>query len=127
LLERITWIVRDYRDPKADDQRCKLVFSRCKNLSYERLAKYLDELQDLPTQIAWKYIDLAATRVQQHNDSMWLRVADAIASGTASALELNRFGGFEDRYAIAMRNIIYRYREKKCQSYGLKFFPSVPE
>jgi hypothetical protein len=126
LLERITWIARDYSGRGADDDRCKLIFSKCKNLSYEKMAKYLDELQNTNTQIAWPYIDLAATEVGQHNDSMWLRMADIVASATTSALELNRFGGWEDRYVLGMRKAMYRYRGKTCRSYGLKFFPSDP-
>jgi hypothetical protein len=90
------------------------------------MAKYLDELQNTNTQIAWPYIDLAATEVGQHNDSMWLRMADIVASATTSALELNRFGGWEDRYVLGMRKAMYRYRGKTCRSYGLKFFPSDP-
>ena len=123
LLERITWIARDYRDPKAADHRCKLIFSRNKYFSYGRLCRYLDELQATNTKIAWDYIDLPATSAAEHHSSMWLKVADAVASGMASALELNK----SESYALAMGKAMYRYRDKTCKSYGLKFFPHVPK
>lgn len=126
LVERISWIARDHRNPGGADHRCKLIFSRCKNLSYPNLAQYLDVLQNQSTAVAWSYLDLAATEVRQHSDSLWLKMADVVASGTYSALELNRFGGWEDRYILSMRRIMYRHQGRKCRSYGLKFFPDVP-
>lgn len=122
LLERITWIARDYKDPLASDHRCKLVFSRNKHFSYERLCRYLDDLQENQTRIEWDYIDLRATTALNHDDSIWLRVADTIASATASALELGKC----DDYVLAMRKVMYRYRERQCRNYGLKFFPHDP-
>lgn len=83
--------LRGYRDRNANDHRCKLIFSKCKNLSYARPAVYLDGLlQDDQTRTVWPCIDVTTTEVGQHGDSIWPRMADVVASATGAALELNR-------------------------------------
>lgn len=125
LMERVSWISRDYKKHGTGDGRCKLTFSRCKNLSYEEMTQYFQRLKSQNTTVSWDNLDTDGIKVQTHGESIWLKSADAVASGIAKAIELDRFGFCEDRFALAMKPITYSYN-KRFISYGLKFFPQVP-
>jgi hypothetical protein len=53
LLERISWIARDKSRDNEGNGTCQLIFSHCKNLSYDLLCDYLKLLRKQNTQIAW--------------------------------------------------------------------------
>lgn len=125
LFERISWITRDEHVAGEGNGRCRLTFSHCKGLSYERLAGYIDHIKDMPTQVAWDHLDTEKYNVKAHGESLWLRAADVMTSGIAKGLELSRYGLCEDRFARQMKPIVYE-RKGNYGSYGLKLFPSVP-
>lgn len=125
LLERITWLVRDHPKREIGDGKCLITFSRSKRLSYENMASYLELLAKQRTEIAW--VRLAPKIcVKDHTQSIWLRAADAVASSTFRALELNEYGFTESRYICILKPVVY-CRSSKYLSYGLKLFPSVPD
>jgi hypothetical protein len=103
-----------------------LIFSRAKSLSYVALADYLNKLKnEHHTQIDWTAIDPDKIEVLQHEQSVGLRLADAIASGVHCALELSRHGFCEDRYLRLMKQKIYCLKGNYL-SYGLKVVPAIP-
>jgi hypothetical protein len=126
ILERLSWITRDSRTAGEGNGFCKLIFSRAKNLSYTALKEYLHKLKDEhQTQIDWTAIDPDRIEVLQHEQSVGLRLADAVASGVHCALELSRHGFCEDRYLRLMMAKIY-CRNGNYLSYGLKIVPDIP-
>jgi hypothetical protein len=68
------------------------------------------------------HLDTENIKVLNHDRSVWLRVADSIASGFYQGLELNQYGNTEDRFARTLKPIIY-CNGGNYGSYGLKFFP----
>lgn len=125
LLERISWLCRDNAKPGEGDGRCKLNFSRCKNLSYEDVSDYLSVLKATQTSISWASLDTGAFNVRNHEESIWLRLADIAASGIAKGLELGEHGLCEDSYARLLRPVAYKHNGK-CMNYGLKFLGPPP-
>jgi hypothetical protein len=124
LLERVSWFCRDRR-PENDtgNGKARLVFSNRANLPYEELRTYVRKLGQNPSvKIDWKVID--PDLIEPHFDHQFvcLQIADAIASGVASALELSRYGFTEDRYVKMIRKIVYS-RSGNYSAYGMKFFP----
>jgi hypothetical protein len=61
-----------------------------------------------------------------HAERRGLQIVDAVATGYWYALNRNRFGHTEDRYARILHPLAYR-RNGRCRSYGLKFFPPEVE
>lgn len=128
LLERISWLARDSRIPNSGDGRTKLVFSKCKNLSYADLTSYLQLLRngfDMQTEIHWPSIDYQTLEVRQHNELVGLKIADAVATGIRYAVELSPYGYCEDRHALTLKPVVYN-RNGNYRSYGMKFFPNIP-
>jgi hypothetical protein len=125
VLERISWIARDFHTPGHGNGKCSLTFSRCKNLSYSALGMYFEHLRAGRSNIAWEHIDTDRLKVLNHEQSVWLRAADAIASGVYQALELSNYGHCEDRFARMLRPIVYR-NGTNYRSYGMKFMPRTP-
>lgn len=126
LLERVSWITRDSRVHGEGNGICKLIFSRAKNLSYDTLKEYLGKLKDEhETEIEWSALSAAFMEVTQPIDSVGLRLADAVASGTRCALELSPHGYCEDRYLRLLKPRIY-CRNGNYLSYGLKIVPDIP-
>ena len=127
ILERLSWITRDMRINGEGNGFCKLIFSRAKSLSYVGLQEYLNRLKkDHDTEIDWSAIDPDKIEVLQHEDSLGLRLADAVASGTRCAFELSKHGFCEDRYLRLMKPKIYS-RNGNYFGYGLKINPQRPE
>lgn len=126
VLERISWITRDHRTNGEGDGSCKLIFSRAKNLSYDGLKTYLKKLKDEhETEIDWSAINPDNIEVGQHEQSVGLRLADAVVSGVRCALELTPHGFCEDRYLRLMKPKIYCLNGNYF-SYGLKIVPNIP-
>lgn len=125
LLERISWIARDNRTNGEGNGKCRLTFSQCGGLSYEKLEDYLGVLRHEQTEIAWDHLDADVFKILQHKDSPWLRAADTFASSLYRAVELSRYGYCEDRYIKILRPRIYS-RNGNYHSYGMKFMPEYP-
>jgi hypothetical protein len=132
LLERISWIARDNLSKGEGDGKCGLTFSKCKNLSYGALGEYFEKLRAGETAIAWDHLDAEKARlsVLQADQSIWLRAADAVASGVYKGLELSRYGLCEDRYVRLLKPRVYgrkRWgRGLNYTSYGMKMMPAIP-
>jgi hypothetical protein len=125
LIERISWLARENAPISSGDKRCRLNFSKCKNLAYDDLMRYLNKLKLDKTQIDWNHLDTHMFKVAKHESSIWLRCADFVASAYAKGLEQNAFGLCEDRYARLLKPIAFRHRNTYW-SYGLKVSPFVP-
>lgn len=125
LLERISWIARDQKKANEGDGRCKLHFSHCKGLSYARLGEYLQVVKGTHNQIAWPNLDTVNFNVLGHADNIWLRAADAIASGVGQGLELSRHGFTEERFVRSLKKVVY-HNGINYLSYGMKFMPVTP-
>ena len=125
LLERISWIARDRAKPNEGDGKCSLTFSHCKGLSYSKLGEYFETLKKSNSQVAWGSLDTEKIKVLGHAQSIWLRAADATASGTAQALELSAHGFCEYRYIRMLKPVIYK-NGNNYLSYGMKMFPNMP-
>jgi hypothetical protein len=133
LVERISWLVRDSSLAGEGDGRCKLVFSRCRGLSYEELADYLATLRvdkSGKVQVFWNAIDHDRIEVFEHRRKVGLKIADAISSGVRMGLEITPHGFCEDRYVRLLRRTIYSrtnfFGKRNYLSYGLKFLPFDP-
>src|SRR5574341_1117552 len=133
LIERISWLTRDSRIQGEGDGRCKLVFSRCRRLSYEELTDYFGVLRSDVSgdvKVAWDFIDHANIEVFEHRMRVGLKVADAVCGGIRMALELSSHGFCEDRYVRLLKRTVYNRSNilgrKNYLSYGLKFLPGAP-
>lgn len=122
VIERISWICRDYKRFGEGDGSVKIIFSRRGGMSYEDFRGYLRTLKDMRTTIVWPSIDIDAVDAQDHSRNAGLQLADSIASGMASGLEMNEFGNCECRYGEILKAITYSYR-KKYMGYGTKIVP----
>lgn len=95
-------------------------------LSYDELRDYVCRLRSegdsLKVTIDWKVIDPDLLRPVEHSQLAGLQVADALASGLFAAVNPNRFGDTEDRYARLLLPTVYRHKGTAL-GYGLKFWP----
>ena len=95
-------------------------------MSYEDLRHYLRVLQresdPMDVRIDWGVIQPDSVRAVNHDKLAGLQVADAVASSFYFAVNVNRYGEVEDKYARLLRGIIYRHRGNML-GYGLKFWP----
>lgn len=76
--------------------------------------------------IDWNVINAERMQTAQKHQFAGLQVADMVASGLRSAIESGPYGQTEHRYAKSLVGNTYN-RSGNYKSYGLKFFPSVPE
>lgn len=126
LIERISWLCRDMRRRVPDgDGRVAITFSRRGGMSYENFQAYLRGLQgatDRDVRIHWPVIDIEAVRAEDHSRNASLQIADAVASSVASAVEPDKYGNTEARYAQTLLPVTYRHRGN-IMSYGIKVVP----
>jgi hypothetical protein len=123
LIERLSWLCRDLRPtvPEGNGQ-VAITFSRRGGMSYPGFRDYLARLKTEQTTIHWPVIDIAAVAAQSHSDSASLQLADLAASSFACAVEPDRYGNVELRYALILKERTYA-RAGNIINYGLKFFP----
>jgi hypothetical protein len=126
LIERISWLCRDMRKlvPEGNGS-VEIMFSRRGGMSYNDFRDYLILLKDNgrdDIRIHWPVIDISAVSAQDHSRIAALQIADIAASSISSALEPDRFGNCEARYANSLKNITYN-RHRNYLSYGLKIVP----
>ncbi len=124
LIERLSWFCRDKRPQVPEgDGRVKIIFSRRGKMSYEDFRNYLDRLKNgNETTIHWPVIDINAIEAQDHSRKAGLQLADVGASAFSAALEKNKFGNCESRYAELLKPLVY-HRSGNYLSYGLKILP----
>lgn len=126
LVERISWLCRDQR-PKVPegDGKVAITFSRRGGMSYGDFQSYLDRLKNgdqADVNIHWPVIDIAAVKAEDHSRNASLQLADVATSSFAYAVEPDRYGNCEMRYAESLRPVTYR-RNGNFLSYGVKLVP----
>jgi Protein of unknown function (DUF3800) len=121
LLERITWLVDDLGG------QVTLVFSNRSQLPYAYLSYWLRWycVNDPQCQIRRPALS-GVVRTEPHWSRKMLQLADAAASGGASAVEPHPIYGFpEPAYVQSLAPRLYR-RGGRVIPYGLSFFPGTP-
>lgn len=126
LLERVSWLCRDYRIKEHGDGSAEIIFSNRAQMSYDDLRDYLWKLQEKTSaggvNIDWSAINPNAVRAVQHSQMAGLQVADAVASSLFAAVNPNQFGDTEPRYLQELLAKCYKH-EGQVLGYGLKFWP----
>lgn len=126
LLERVSWLCRDKHNPEEGLGRADIIFSNRSIMSYESLTDYLETLKaksdPLDVRIDWNVIDPRKVSAVDHTKLAGLQIADAVASSFFYAVNLNRYGEIEDKYAKFLLPQCYRHKSAVL-GYGLKFWP----
>jgi hypothetical protein len=126
LLERVSWLCRDKHNPDEGDGRADIIFSNRSIMSYKDLTDYLHMLKTksdpLSVRIDWNVIDPERVSAVDHSKLAGLQIADAVASSFFYAVNLNRYGEVEDKYARLLLQNCYRHRGATL-GYSLKFWP----
>lgn len=126
LLERVSWLCRDQRRKDEGNGQAEIIFSNRSQMSYEELRGYLRHLKDnsdeMRVTIDWSVIDPDLVRAVAHDKLAGLQVADAVASSLFAAVNVNRYGNVEDRYAKVLSPTFYRHKATFL-GYGVKFWP----
>lgn len=128
LLERVSWLCRDQRQPGEGDGFVEIIFSNRSNMSYDDIRNYLHLLMrqhhDNPqkVQIDPTVIDPERIRSVEHSKLAGLQVADAVASGFHFAVKVNRYGETETGYLSHLKKTLYRH-QKTVLGYGIKVWP----
>lgn len=130
LIERVSWLCKDYQRANDPDCSAELVFSNRSAMSYEDLCTYLGHLRDGPPaakcRIDWNAIDPSAVRAVNHEQLAGLQIADAVATGLFLALNKNQYGETEARYFELMQGRVYRFKGTTL-GWGMKFWPDFGE
>lgn len=128
LLERVSWLCRDLRPEVPEgDGRVKITFSRRGGMQYGDFRDYLSRMKAADEQdirIHWPVIDIGAVDARDHSTSATLQLADTAASAFAAAVEPDRYGNCEPRYASILKPVTYQ-RGGNFLSYGVKFVPKL--
>lgn len=128
LLERVSWLCRDHREPGEGDGFAEIVFSNRSNMSYDDIREYLRLLirqhdgDPQKVQIDPTVIDPERIRSVEHSKLAGLQVADAVASGLHFAVKVNRYRETETGYLPHLKKTIYRH-QKTALGYGIKVWP----
>lgn len=128
LIERVSWLCRDLRPRVPEGNgRVKIIFSRRGKMSYGDFRDYLERLRARDdTTIHWPVIDIEGIEAQDHSRWAGLQLADIGASAFAAALEVDKYGNCEPRYAETLKPRVYQ-RKGNYLSYGLKLVPSLDQ
>lgn len=120
LLERLSWLARDNEHTMSYTLAHVVRFKLEKLREYEAILRYRQDCQ-----IAWPWMDPRGGRLEQPNNLEMLQLADAAASATFAAFELDQFGNTEQRYLREMAPVLYRRGSgsSALTSYGLKLHP----
>lgn len=126
LLERVSWLCRQHYKVGEGDGSVEITFSNRSAMSYDDLRIYLDNLRSTAeikdVRIDWNVVRPELVKAINHDQLAGLQIADAVASGIYSALNLNPYGETESRYLQLLAPTIYRHK-KTALGYGLKFWP----
>ena len=95
-------------------------------MSYETLRAYLRLLKGksdpMDVRIDWAVIDPESVSAVEHRQLAALQIADAVASSFFYAVNVNRYGETEDKYARMLLSTCYRHKDS-IHGYGLKYGP----
>lgn len=103
LLERLISAAKEAAG--GDKAVLHVVFSRRGGTDYKVMADYLQYLADgrdlvkAPRRTDWSVLDIDGILVENHSKRAGLQLADLVTSAFGNALEPNRFGNYEPRYA----------------------------
>ncbi len=126
LLERVSWLCRDYRKQGEGDGATEIIFSNRSIMSYDDLRSYLRHLRETSEardiRVDWSVVLPERVKAVNHDQLAGLQIADAVASGFYFAVNRNPYGEVEDRYVRLMTRILYRHRGV-LEGYGVKFWP----
>ncbi|MBI4849782.1 MAG: DUF3800 domain-containing protein [Nitrospirae bacterium] len=126
LLERISWLCRDKHNPGEGSGRADIIFSNRSIMSYKDLTDYLLTLRTksdpMKVRIDWTIVDPDRVSAVDHSKLAGLQIADAVASSLFYAVNVNRYGEVEDKYARILLPQCYRHKGAAL-GYGLKFWP----
>lgn len=126
LLERVSWLCRDKYTPGEGSGQADVIFSNRSIMSYKDLTDYLQMLKTksdpMKVRINWDVIDPQRVSAVDHSKLAGLQIADAVASSFYYAVNLNRYGEIEDKYARLLLSNCYRHKGVAL-GYGLKFWP----
>lgn len=130
LLERVTEVCRrDSERQGVRDPKLAVVFSRRGGTDYGQMRGYLAYLRDgrerVPPvrEIDWGILDPADISVENHAKWAGLQIADLFTSATFAALEANRYGNLEPRYALTLGQRFLQ-RDGRVLNCGLTIVPA---
>lgn len=109
LLERVTAAVALHARRQNDVASLQVVFSRRGGTDYQVMRDYLhlmkndEEVRRPVRSINWDVLDPDTIKVENHSIRAGLQIADVVTSATYSALDPNKYGNIEPRYALAMK------------------------
>lgn len=122
LLERLSWLARD------QGAELKYTLAHVVRFKLQKLRDYEGILRlDPQCQVAWSSLDPRGGRIDQPNRVEGLQLADAAASATFAAYEIDAYGNTEDRYLRELSGRLYRRGSgaNALTSYGLKMHPQT--
>lgn len=129
ILERVTRACRIASNKyRIQSPKLKVCFSRRRSTNYDDMRKYLYKLRNgdermPPTRtIDWNVFDPDSFIVENHSKRAGLQIADIVTSAVGRALEPNKYGDIEPRYALLLRPRFLR-RNKKILGEGLTLLP----
>ncbi len=126
LVERISWLCRDLRPQVPEgDGSVKIIFSRRGGMNYGDFRAYLGRLKqkdDPEIKIHWPVIDIQGVEALDHGTRFGLQLADLAVSGLRAAIEYDRYGNLEPRFATMLKPAVY-CRNNNYLSYGAKLVP----
>lgn len=128
LLERLISAAKEAAGGKH--AMLHVVFSRRGGTDYDVMAKYLRYLADgrdlvkAPRRTDWSVLDIDGIKVENHSKRAGLQLADLVTSAFGNALEPNRFGNYEPRYAEILIPKLITSRGTASNS-GLTIVPNM--
>lgn len=125
LVERLSWFCRDTQ-PASGNGKASITFSRRGGMSYDDFRQYLTMLRAGESSVHWPSIDIDSVDAKDHSRDAWLQLADIAASSFSAAIEPDRFGNTEARYASQLRPVTYKHNGS-FMSYGIKMLPNAEE
>ncbi len=125
LIERVSWLCRDYQKAGEGDGKVDLVFSDRASMSYDDIRGYIELLKQqsgtgAAISIHWPSIDMTKLKAIAHSQLAGLQIADAVATSYFYGMRLSRFGIADPSYLRLLRSQVYRHK-KNCFGYGVKF------
>jgi hypothetical protein len=130
LIERVSWIARDFRMAGEGDGTVDFTFSDRSAMSYADLRQYIDLLRQQThgdmRSAYWPAIKTDQIKAVQHKKRAGLQFADAVASSVFQAFSLGTYGLAEASYLKALRSHAYRHK-KSTLGYGMKFLSNVQD
>lgn len=134
LLERVTDACRRRCRNRGTEKRpTELYFSRRGGMDYEDFRQYMTHLRDLQTakggwyKVDWDCVELDTIQALDHPNRAGLQIADVVASSFFKAVEPNRFGDYEARYAENLRPRVIPDDNGRKLNFGVTPVPTTSQ